>query len=47
MNHKDILPEFFLNSLIHEFNGIYDLSKLNRNKTIFQDKNIIEIGFLR
>ena len=35
LNHKEIIPGFFLNSIMQLIPAQYDISKINKNKKIF------------
>lgn len=35
LNHKDILPGFFFNSIIELIPGSYEISKINKQRKIF------------
>jgi hypothetical protein len=45
--HKDLVPGFFLNSILQLIPGSYDITKLLKNKAIFQHAKIIEPGFVK
>lgn len=48
LNHKDILPGFFFNSILELIPGTYDIGKINKKgRVIFQTQNIIEPGFVK
>lgn len=45
--HKDLIPGFFLNSILELIPGSYDITKLNKAKGIFQSAKMIEPGFVK
>lgn len=47
LNHKDILPGFFFTSLLEIIPGSYDISKINKNKRLFEETRVFESGFLK
>ena len=47
LSHQELLPKFFFRSLMELLPADYNIDKINMNRTIFKDKNIIERGFVR
>lgn len=47
LNHKDILPGFFFNSLLELIPSSYDIGKINKNKRVFEETRVFEAGFIK
>lgn len=47
LNHKQIIPGFFFNSMLELIPCKFDIQKLNKNKKIFEEMRILESGFVK
>lgn len=46
LNHKEILPGFFFNSIMDLVPGIYEVAKINKRKKIFEEIRVLDSGFV-
>jgi hypothetical protein len=46
LNHKEILPGFFFNSILDLVPGIYEVAKINKRKKIFEEIRVLDSGFV-